>query len=125
MNTAALSGRAHSSTIGRGGAWSTISTAGSALPSTETSSRCHSAPTSGVTEYIRALAIIRPPSKVPIMHAMPPIYITFLNRLDIEALALTDDEIIAAIETSLAAQGRGQTVIEPRVHLAPGLSNGH
>ena len=31
----------------------------------------------------------------------------------------------AAIETSLAAQGRGQTVIEPRVHLAPGQSNGH
>ena len=59
------------------------------------------------------------------MHAMPPIYITFLNRLDIEALALSDAEIIAAIETSLAAQGRGQTVIEPRVHLNPGLSNGH
>ena len=59
------------------------------------------------------------------MHTMPPIYITFLNRLDIEALALSDDEIIAAIETSLAAQGRGQTVIEPRVHLAPGLTNGH
>ena len=39
------------------------------------------------------------------MHAMPPIYITFLNRLDIEALALSDDEIIAAIETSLAAEG--------------------
>ena len=56
---------------------------------------------------------------------MPPIYITFLNRLDIEALALSDDEIMAAIETSLAAQGRGQTVIEPRVHLAPGQSNGH
>src|SRR6201985_3505086 len=59
------------------------------------------------------------------MHAMPPIYITFLNRLDIEAVALTDDEIIGAIETSLGAQGRGQTVIEPRVHLAPGQSNGH
>jgi alanine dehydrogenase len=59
------------------------------------------------------------------MQSMPPIYITFLNRLDIEALALTDAEIIAAIETSLAAQGHGQTVIEPRVHLAPGLSNGH
>ena len=52
------------------------------------------------------------------MQSMPPIYIDFLNRLDIEALALTDAEIIAAIETSLAAQGRGQTVIEPRVHLA-------
>ena len=56
---------------------------------------------------------------------MPPIYITFLNRLDIEELALTNDEILAAIETSLAAQGRGQTVIEPRVHLAPGQANGH
>jgi hypothetical protein len=83
------------------------------------------APTSGVTEYMRALAIMPAPSKVAIMHAMPPIYITFLNRLDIEALALSDAEIIAAIETSLAAQGRGQTVIEPRVHLNPGLSNGH
>ena len=38
---------------------------------------------------------------------MLPIYITFLNRLDIEELALTNDEILAAIETSLAAQGRG------------------
>jgi len=56
---------------------------------------------------------------------MPPIYITFLNRLDIEELALSDEEILAAIETSLAAQGRGQTVIEPRVHLSPGQSNGH
>jgi ornithine cyclodeaminase len=56
---------------------------------------------------------------------MQPIYITFMNRLDIEALALSDGEIVAAIETSLAAQGRGQTVIEPRVHLAPGQSNGH
>ena len=56
---------------------------------------------------------------------MSPIYVTFLNRLDIEELALTNDEILAAIETSLGAQGRGQTVIEPRVHLAPGQSNGH
>ena len=56
---------------------------------------------------------------------MPTIYITFLNRLDIEELALTNDEILAAIETSLGAQGRGQAVIEPRVHLAPGQSNGH
>src|SRR5580704_16144490 len=64
-------------------------------------------------------------SSMPSMPSMPPIYITFLNRLDIEELALSDAEILAAIETSLAAQGRGQTVIEPRVHLAPGQSNGH
>ena len=56
---------------------------------------------------------------------MPPIYIDFLNRLDIEELALSPGEIIAAIEASLAAQGRGETVIEPRVHLEPGVARGH
>ena len=56
---------------------------------------------------------------------MPPIYIDYLNRLDIEEIALTDAEIIAAIESSLAAQGRGETVIEPRVHLEPGVARGH
>lgn len=56
---------------------------------------------------------------------MPPIYIAYLNRLDIEELGITDDEILAAIESSLAAQGRGDVVIEPRVHLEPGAANGH
>lgn len=56
---------------------------------------------------------------------MPPIYIAYLNRLDVEELNITDDEILSAIETSLAAQGRGDTVIEPRVHLEPGAANGH
>ena len=56
---------------------------------------------------------------------MPPIYITYLNRFDIEALAITDDEILAAIEDSLATQGRGEGVIEPRVHLEPGVARGH
>jgi ornithine cyclodeaminase len=50
---------------------------------------------------------------------MPPLYIAYLNRFDIEALALSDEEILAAIESSLAQQGRGETVIEPRVHLEP------
>ncbi len=50
---------------------------------------------------------------------MRPIYISFLNGPDIAALAMTDDEILDAIETSLAAQGRGETVIEPRMHLKP------
>ncbi|HEX2114786.1 MAG TPA: ornithine cyclodeaminase family protein [Alphaproteobacteria bacterium] len=50
---------------------------------------------------------------------MKPIYVTYLNGLDIEALEITDDEILNAIETSLAAQGRGGTVIEPRMHLIP------
>lgn len=50
---------------------------------------------------------------------MTPIYVTFLNGPDIEALDVTDAEILAAIEMSLAAQGRGETAIEPRVHLHP------
>ncbi len=56
---------------------------------------------------------------------MPPIYISYLNRLDIEALAITDDEILGAIEDALAAQGRGEAVIEPRMHLEPGVARGH
>lgn len=56
----------------------------------------------------------------------PPIYISFLNRLDIEALALTDAEILAAVETGLRLQGEGATVIEPRMHLEPGAGQvGH
>jgi len=53
------------------------------------------------------------------MQATPPVYVTFLNRFDIEAIALTDDEILAAIEGSLAMQGRGETVVEPRMHIEP------
>ena len=48
-----------------------------------------------------------------------PVYVTFLNGLDIAALALTNDEILEAIERSLALQGQGKTVIEPRGHLEP------
>src|SRR4029453_6159660 len=50
---------------------------------------------------------------------MKPIYIDYLNALDIDALAMTDAEILAAAEAGLVAQGNGQTVIEPRVHLGP------
>ncbi|MBX3570235.1 MAG: ornithine cyclodeaminase family protein [Rhizobiaceae bacterium] len=50
---------------------------------------------------------------------MKPVYIDFLNGLDIEALAMTDDEILSSVERGLLAQGRGETVIEPRVHLEP------
>ncbi len=48
-----------------------------------------------------------------------PIHITFINGPDIDALALTNDEILTAVETALDAQGRNETVIEPRVHLVP------
>ena len=57
---------------------------------------------------------------------MDPIYIDYLNAFDIEALDLTNDEILGAIGTSLGAQGKGETVIEPRVHLEPDASfHGH
>jgi alanine dehydrogenase len=50
---------------------------------------------------------------------MRELYLTYLSRRDVEAAALTDEEIIAAIEAGLAMQGRGETVIEPRTHLEP------
>jgi alanine dehydrogenase len=46
-------------------------------------------------------------------------YLTYLNRNDVEAAALTDEEISSTVEASLAMQGRGETVIEPRTHLEP------
>ena len=49
----------------------------------------------------------------------PSVHIDFLNRSDISSLGLTDDDIIAAVEMGLAMQGRGETAIEPRVHLEP------
>ena len=52
--------------------------------------------------------------------------ITYLNGPDVEALALTDAEILAAVEGALRAQGEKKIVIEPRVHLVPETSEkGH
>jgi ornithine cyclodeaminase len=57
---------------------------------------------------------------------MEAIRITWLSGLDIEALGMTDEEILSAVEAGLLAQGRGETVIEPRVHLIPDPAfNGH
>lgn len=57
---------------------------------------------------------------------MPDITLTYLNGPDIARLAMTDDEILAAVEGGLRAQGEGQTVIEPRMHLTPDPAfNGH
>ncbi len=47
------------------------------------------------------------------------ILFTWLNGPDIARLAMTDEEILAAVEGGLRAQGLGQTVIEPRMHLTP------
>jgi alanine dehydrogenase len=51
--------------------------------------------------------------------------LTYLNGADVEALALTDEEILDAVRSVLAAQGRGETVIEPRTHLFPRGASGH
>lgn len=48
-----------------------------------------------------------------------PISFTYLSAPDIDSLAMTDQEILDAVEAGLRAQGRGETVIEPRVHLEP------
>ncbi|TXI82201.1 MULTISPECIES: ornithine cyclodeaminase family protein [unclassified Cupriavidus] len=57
---------------------------------------------------------------------MKELYLTYLNGPDVAELALTDAEILAAVEAALAAQGRRETVIEPRVHLVPESSDkGH
>jgi len=50
---------------------------------------------------------------------MDPIHLTYLNGPDVARLAMTDDEILGAIESALGAQGRGETVVEPRMHLVP------
>ena len=57
---------------------------------------------------------------------MPEISFTYLSGPDIDKLALSDAEILNAIEAGLHAQGSGQAVIEPRVHLEPDPKfNGH
>ena len=57
---------------------------------------------------------------------MDPTYFTFLNGRDIESLDLSTTDILGAVEAGLRAQGNGETVIEPRVHLEPGARfNGH
>lgn len=50
---------------------------------------------------------------------MGAIHLTYLSGPDIERLALSDEEILEAVEGGLRAQGQGQAVLEPRVHLEP------
>jgi len=50
---------------------------------------------------------------------MAPLELTYLNGPDVDRLALGDDEILDAVAAALRAQGEGETVLEPRVHLRP------
>jgi alanine dehydrogenase len=58
---------------------------------------------------------------LPCFRCLPPMLaLTYLNAPDVATLELTDDEILAAVDDGLRAQGEGKTVIEPRMHLVPG-----
>ncbi len=50
---------------------------------------------------------------------MPRLDIRFLSGADVKELALSDADVLAAIEAALRAQGEGQVVLEPREHLMP------
>lgn len=57
---------------------------------------------------------------------MAAVTLTWLGGRDIAELKLVDDEILAAVEQGLVAQGKREAVIEPRVHLTPDPSfKGH
>ena len=52
--------------------------------------------------------------------------ILYLNSKDFDQLVITNDEILAAVEESLKAQGTKQAKVEPRVHITPNPEyNGH
>ena len=50
---------------------------------------------------------------------MPAMHIEYLGKPEIDRVALTNDDILNAIEAGLVAAGQGRTVIEPRMHLTP------
>ena len=56
---------------------------------------------------------------------MSALELTYLDGAAVEALALTDEEILAAVRSVLGAQGRDETTIEPRTHLFPRGATGH
>ncbi|MEM7292844.1 MAG: ornithine cyclodeaminase family protein [Pseudomonadota bacterium] len=57
---------------------------------------------------------------------MDAITLRYLSGPDIAALELSNDEILDAVDEGLIAAGRGETVIEPRLHLHPDPAfNGH
>lgn len=48
-----------------------------------------------------------------------PLWLRFLSGPDVASLGLTSVDVVRAIESVVAAHGRGETVFEPRVHLVP------
>ena len=57
---------------------------------------------------------------------MTKIEIEYLGGPDIAQIDLSNDDILDAVDAGLVAAGRGETVIEPRLHLTPDPDfNGH
>ena len=50
---------------------------------------------------------------------MTSVWLRYLTGADIDALGVTDADIVGAVEDVLADHGRGQVVFEPRTHLVP------
>src|ERR687894_554131 len=50
---------------------------------------------------------------------MAGIEIRYVSGHDVERLGIGPDVVLEATETALAAQGRGEVVLEPREHLIP------
>ena len=72
----------------------------------------------------RPMSSAEPSGVDPASRARASLSLVYLNAPDVAALALRDDEILAAVEGGLRAQGEGRTVIEPRVHLIPARTSG-
>ena len=54
------------------------------------------------------------------------IELLFLSGADVDELALTNEEVLAAVEDAVRAQGEKAVVLEPREHLVPDPAfNGH
>jgi len=47
------------------------------------------------------------------------LWLRFLSGPDIDALGISNADIVAAVEDAVRAQGEGRAVLEPRVHLVP------
>src|ERR1700722_3805319 len=54
------------------------------------------------------------------------LWLRFVSGPDVEMLAVSDIDVISAVEHVVAAHARGDTVFEPRTHLVPDSSGrGH
>ena len=49
----------------------------------------------------------------------PELWLRFLSGPDIDALGISNADIVTAVEDAVRAHGEGRAVLEPRVHLVP------